>query len=746
MLNNKRVAAGLVLLLLTAVSVPALLAGCGSDAQEEGATWENHWENDMIIPEEIVKVAGEQDVYLGDLAAHGVEVFIPGEAFEGPTEVLLSTPEEPVPVDGDIFIPASSLYALSFQGEQTRTDVPVQITLYMCRETLHTSEETGGFRALHFQEDLGWTYTEPIEIHVEEGLMVFETYHNFLWGGGALTEEERIDQQSLAISREQWARTQVGESLEELTKEIVDEMVMEAFDGELHDIAAHVSSEVADEIARQLNVAVIGEDGDVTILPMGKGYGMTRQLMEGDYNGLGISIATESAKHLNKYIESKALSSEIKSALKYTGLMSNILGAVTEGNFIDASEHIAEFMISKSHLLRAARLTVQSVDMQINNWRDKEIEKAYQVFVHGAQSRIPWWGYQVNPGDFGSLWMQMRGVARQVEIDALNRHARLWGMHVDEIPRELAQEIRDQAARDLWEQFERRKEQEARIAEFKERNDYVIERFRDWGLLQKGMAFPPDMPIEEHLVNLFGQLFRVVEDTGRSNVIYDFGHFSMLKEDEVTLEQIMEAIHAYSMDGEEGYLETLVELGLLTEEEAKSLEARDEEDEEDESEKVPDLSGQWKGTMAILRHHIEVPELDEGAGFEARLGQAIAIMLQQTFDIMVGEPLELNLQFAQAGEDLYEATAEGTIPQRVVETVERETEGSIDQKLDFQPFQARIEGNRITFDIPNAESMPNSFTGHAQDHDTIGGAFNMVADTGEIVGSGVWECRREPGQ
>lgn len=306
---------------------------------------------------------------------------------------------------------------------------------------------------------------------------------------------------------------------------------------------------------------------------------------------------------------------------------------------------------------------------------------------------------------------------------------------------------RDQAARDLREQFERRKHQEANIAELKEKNDYVIERFRDWGFLQRGTAFPSDMPVEEHLGNLFGQLFRVVEDTGRSNIIYDFGHFSMLEEDEVTLEQIMEATHAYYIDGEEGYLGRLVELGLVTEEEAKSLQAREKEDEEDDEEegleKVPDLTGQWKGTMAILRHDMEVPELDEGAGFEARLGQAIAIMLKQSFDILVGEPLELNLQFARAGEDLYEATAEGIIPQRVVENVERETEGSIDQKLDFQPFQARVGGNSIMFDIPSAESMPNSFTGHAEDHDTIGGTFNMAADTGEILGSGVWECRRQ---
>ncbi len=741
--------------LVAAVFVSLLLAGCGSDAQQQGEdTYENHkenhgedtWENHRVIPEEIVKLAGEQDVYLGELAAHGVEVFVPAEAFEVPTEIHLSTPNEPVAVDKDTFIPASSLYALTFRGEQARTDVPVTVTLYMGKETLQAAEETGGFRALHFQEDLGWTYTRPVEVDVNEGLLVFETYHNFLWGGAALTEEERIDQQSLAISREQWARSQLGEDLEELTKEIVDEMVMEAFDGENHDIAAHVSSEVADQIARQLNAAVIAEDGKVTILPLGKGYGMTKQLIEGDYQGLGINIATESAKSLNKYIESKALSSEIKSALNYTGLVSNILGAVTEGNFVDASQHIAEFMISKNHLLQAAQLTVQSVDMKINNWRDKEIEKAYQVFVHGAQSSIPWWGYQVNKGDFDSLWMQMRGVARQVEIDALNRHARLWGMFVDEILPELAQKIRDQAAQDLREQFEKRRDQEASIAELKKRNDYIIERFESWGLLQRGVAFPADMPIEEQLGNLFGQLFRVVEDTGRSNIIYDVGHFSMLEEDEVTLEQIMQAVHVYNIDGEEGYLEKLLELGLVTEEEAKSLQARErngDEDEEEGLEIVPDLTGQWKGTMTILRHDIEVPELNEGDGFEARLGQAIAIMLKQSFDILVGESLELNLHFARAGEDLYEATAEGMIPQRVVETVERETEGSIDQKLDFQPFQAMVEGKRITFDIPDAESMPNSFTGHAEDHDTIGGTFKMVADTGAILGSGVWECRRQ---
>jgi len=725
MLKNKSFVSALVLFLSLSLLFTTLLTGCGRDSFQGETTWENEY----VITEDIIRTAGEADLYLGDLEAYGIEIFVPAGAFEKPTEILLTTPKEPPEVDGEKITPMSSLYSLRFMGDICRTSLPLQVTLSLDKESLGRIDETGGFYAVHYQEDLGWTYTRPVAIDEEEGLLFFETYHNSFWGGGELTDDARIEQKSLEISREQWVMSQVDGNIEGLTREIVDEMVMDAFDGDNTDVADHIYSEVSTKITRSLNLYFVDSGGDFTKAPLGKGLGMMDQIMEGDYNALGLNIATETGKYLNKYLESEALSAEVKRAFNYTGVVAKSLGALSEGDFTGAAEHIAEFLMGKNKIMIAARLAIDSVSMSINNWRNSEIEKAYQVFLKGSEGD---YGYHINEGEFDMLWIQMRGIHEKLESEALERYADRMGIHVDDIPREKNREIRNQAKRDLREQFEKRRNQERAIASLKEHNDYLIGRFREWGLLERGIAFPREMLIEEHVENLFGMVLQVMEDTGRTNVIYDPSYFSLLKEDEIKLEQIMEVIHGYYTGEEKEYNKRLVELGLIKEE--------DLEEDEAEMAELPDLSGRWEGTMTILSHNLEVPA-EEETSFQAILGRAIVGHIKRSFDIMVGEPLDLDLEFYYLGENTYEGAAWGSVPQRVYDKIVEETGDTMEIEMDFDFFQGRVEGNRIKFQTLGFEMMPNDFTGYAKNPDTIRGTFNIISE-GEKFGSGTWECYR----
>ncbi len=724
--KNKSFVSSLVLFLSLSLLFTPLLTGCGRESFQEETTWENEY----VISEDIIKTAGEADLYLGDLEAYGIEIFVPGGAFEKPMEILLTTPKELPEFDGEKFTPMSSLYSLRFMGDIYRARLPLQVTLSLDKEYLGGIEETGGFYAVHYQEDLGWAYTRPVAIDEEEGLLFFETYHNFFWGGAQLTDDERIEQKSLEISREQWVMSQVDEDIEGLTREIVDEMVMDAFDGDNADIADHIFSEVSTKITRSLNLYFVDSEGDITKVPLGKGLGMIDQIMEGDYNALGLNIATETGKYLNKYLESEALSSEFKRAFNYTGVVAKSLGALSAGDFTGAAEHITEFLMGKNKIMIAARLAIDSVNMRINNWRNSEIEKAYQVFLKGSDGGA--YGYNVNEDDFDDLWVQMRAIHQKLEWEALERYADRMGLHVDDIPEEKNREIRDQAKRDLREQFEKRRDQERAIASLKEHNDYLIERLRDWGLLERGIAFPQEMLIEEHVENLFGMVLQVMEDTGRTNVIYDPSYFSLLEEDEIKLEQIMEVIHGYYTGEEKEYKKRLVELGLIKEE--------DLEEDEVEMAELPDLSGRWEGTMTILSHNLELPA-EEETSFQGILGRAIVGHIKRSFDIMVGEPLDLDLEFYYLGGNTYEGTAWGSVPQRVYDKIVKETGDTMEIEMEFDSFQGRVEGNQIKFETPGFGMMPNDFIGYGANSDTIRGTFNIISE-GEKFGEGVWECYR----
>ncbi len=250
--NSIKWSAAALALALSLATTAAL--GCGggngNDLPEE-ATWESTI--DTGITEKIETEAGEDDVVLGDINEHGVEIFVPGGAFQEPAQISLSGAEEEVKVDLAKYSPQSSLYSLKFTGEQPRTDLPVEVTTAVDKETLAAAEETGGYRALHYNEEFGWEHKRPVEVNQEKGYVVFETYHNFLWGTAELTEEERIDSYLDEMSQEQWARGQIGEDMEGLTKEVVDEMIMGAFDEHNPDIAQHILSEVTDEVVGSLD-------------------------------------------------------------------------------------------------------------------------------------------------------------------------------------------------------------------------------------------------------------------------------------------------------------------------------------------------------------------------------------------------------------------------------------------------------------------------------------------------------------
>ncbi len=553
---KKYVEIGIISLLIL---VLLLMSGCGTT--ESGGVIS--WNNTSSVSEEMVMLTGDAPIVLGSLDTHGIEVNVPANAFEVPTEVALMPLEEEVEVDSSVFKPAGGLYRFEIRGDQPRSDVPLEITIKVDEKILQKAQETEGFRAVHYTNEYGWTYVKPLAIDLTAHTLTFETYHNNWWGAAELSEDERTTLQINDISRRQWITSQIDGEMEALTKEIVDEMLIGAFDQHNTDIATMIAKEVTQEIINDLTLTITSDSGSETKVGVGTSIGMMDNVLNGDYAALSTTIAMETGKALSKRLSNESLGEELGTGLKHAGVVAQSLGAISEGDFIGASKHISEFVIGESKVLKAGQLAVKVVDKKISNWRDTEIEKAYQIYLNGTESWLPW-GYNVEAGDFESLFTQMRGVAHKVQADALERYAFQRDIHVDDIPADVANDIRNQASKDLEEQFELRKQQESEIEKLRKNNEYVMERIKDWKLMDRGRSyFPDDYPVELQIERIFGQINKVMHDTSRNNVIYDMSYPFELQEDQVELEQILDAIFTRYTDGEEAYWERLKELGLI---------------------------------------------------------------------------------------------------------------------------------------------------------------------------------------
>jgi len=152
-----------------------------------------------------------------------------------------------------------------------------------------------------------------------------------------------------------------------------------------------------------------------------------------------------------------------------------------------AAKILGEHLADQFLLTHVAKAAVATVEGQISSWKNAEVEAAYQAFKNGATSTVPWWGYQVEKGNFEDVWTQMGGVARQLELEAIRAQEKVRkdaGMP----PLTVAEQDKLRAAvqRDLEQQFTDRVTADAEIAKEAAELALVMKMYKDAGFLEKG--------------------------------------------------------------------------------------------------------------------------------------------------------------------------------------------------------------------------------------------------------------------
>ena len=553
---------GIVLLLLMSL----LLSACGGGSQHgETGTAESDspklasdltdiWKFDRTIEAPIEKEVNGNAVVLGDFEAHGIEITIPEGAFSVPVTVTLSQPETEIKYNGTAMEPEGVPASFIISGEQLRSDLPMVVKVKVDKAQLQQMEETGGFRGTHYDEAMGWSYLTALEVNQDQGYVVFEAYHNFLFGTAKLTREERMEEYAKEKALDAWGMQQMGDEVENVTREMIREIMIQQFN-------ASNESEIT-----KIADAVMGEI-DSSALDYGK---MALQLKNGDLEGLTESVAGKLGSTLAASMESGTLETLFGQA----GTAAAAAGHLWEGDYRGAGMKIAEAIAETSPVYRVAKVWIDVVDTRISNWRNDEVEKAYQIYINGSQSRVPW-GYNVEPGDFEDLYAQMRGVSRQLELEAVERYASARGITTSDISNDQRQRILREVKENLKQQFEAREKQEEELRKLEEDQREIIRQFEKWGLLQEGRNwYPYDTPIENMLHRLHGQIEKIMKEIGRYDLVIRPGdlhdqsrgldNIGELKDSEILVPHLAELINTRYVFGEEEYQKKLIELGYMT--------------------------------------------------------------------------------------------------------------------------------------------------------------------------------------
>lgn len=536
-----------VMLGLSVILVAFIAIGCNSE-NIGGSSDDVSSVNDEPMA---VVTSYSEDAKVGNFLETGVEVTIPKGALEDGTTITIEKSNTNPAVEKSVMSMASGSINLTISGNQRRTDYPILIKMKLDPKAMDGLKEFEGFKGAHYSEDTGWTYTTPLEINSEEGYVIYEVFNNPLWGTAELTEEERKEAFIKDKALEQWGMSQIEADVQQMTRDMVESILVEKFNAKNKSEIEAVSKAVLAEL----------KYGN---LEFGK---LATDLMKKDFGSYTANVATMVGKTFAEAYENDTLSS----LYGQTGTAAAAAGYLWEGDYSGAGMKLAEAISELSPVYKVGKVAVEVIDMKINNWKANGVEEAYKAYKEGSNGYILF-GYDNDPGDFEAVYDQMRGVARQIEMDAVKRYANSIGVSVNDLSKAQKDKAISRAKADLKSQFEKRSVQEEDIAKAEEDQREVIAQFEKWGLLDKGRSwYPEDMSIEQMMTRLHNQILRIQSETGRFDLVYRDGdlhdqsrgldNIGKVKETEMRVSDLAQLISTRYVLGEEAYQKQLMEMG-----------------------------------------------------------------------------------------------------------------------------------------------------------------------------------------
>lgn len=573
-----------------------MLSGC------RGGGGDTAWKYKSMITSPIQSTSGDQAVTMGDLDQHQVQVVIPGNTFEQSRAVTMVNPKEVPKVVGKQFTPMGAPIQLSAGNNETRLNEPVQVTLKMDPQAYGSSaKQPGDFWATYY-DGKRWEYIQPDKVDLEAGTITFTTYHFSVFGYGKVSVEEQISQYAHDKAVGEWAQENVDKRLDDAAGKIIDHILVDKLN-------------INDESTKKKVLA--------NLLNNDEWADMVKRAKAGDVTGFNESLQLLAGKTIVDFVPKSTLSNALGGLSSNLGVetvkkASEAAGYLAEGQYEQAARILGEHIADQFVFTIAGRVAVAAVQGQIDTWRDKEIEAAYTAWKNGAESKVPFWGYQVKENDFDAVWEQMKGARRQIEIDAIKAQEQMRkeaGM--PPLTDQEKDQIRAMAKENMKELFDERARNEKAVAEREAEIKALAALYQDKKLLTPGEWGYPDsyFSVAQRMEELIHFKDKVLRDTQRKGL--SSGAFST--NEVISHGDLVALTYAWytKPDGPQKYAQMLKDkFGI------------------DLFPKPEDMNGTWRGNLTITG--LKFPEVTPAQQSEE--GCDLSAILQQ-LEAMKGKPM-----------------------------------------------------------------------------------------------------------
>jgi len=566
----------------------------------------SNWQYEKNITEPIIASStNESDVTLGNLETNKVSVVVTKGAFDENTDVELSNPDKvPEVLDSEIDTIGAPI-ELSV-GQPSRLNEPAIITFAFDKNLLPPETREDQMRVVYYSGEK-WDYIKPTAIDWDNGTMTFETFHFSLLGANRIKDDTKIT--------EAWIHSQ---ALDNKLK------------GDLNDMSDEVAGKVVDLILEKMGISDKSIKGQVLgdILKDDSYKDIYDAYQSGDIAGFNQKVAILAGSKIANNVPSSVLSEALGGlgdAAEDIEAVSKAAGYMAEGQYKEAAKIIGEQISDKFLLTTAAKIAVEVVDGQIQSWKNSEVEAAFKAYRDGADSYF--YGYNVDKGDFDSIWDQMRGIRRQLELEAIKKEndVRL-DAGMPELTDRQMDLIRANVKRTYEKQFAKRKAQEDELNKEKEKLVKIMKGFEEAGFfgfmppkeLDKGYTLETRLEIVNHFVQ------KMMQDINRFELTDKEG---LTVSDKVNVKDLVLAGRFYfGEDGKQKYREYLnTRFGIPL------------------YPKLEELKGEWSGSMTIKDVEINQEVLESiKAELEAQ-GCSVEDFDQSKIEEMKGKEQLVNL-------------------------------------------------------------------------------------------------------
>jgi hypothetical protein len=221
------------------------------------------------------------------------------------------------------------------------------------------------------------------------------------------------------------------------------------------------------------------------------GYkGIYDSYKSGDVVDLNQKIAILAGKKIAQVAGESALQEGLKNLTEGTedvAAVAKAAGYIAGGQYKDAAKIIGEQIADKFVITAAGKIAVEVVNGQIESWKNNEVEAAYTAFRDGSNAKF--YGYNNEKNDFDAVWTQMRGIGRQLSIEAIKKENAIRSESgMPPLTDKQMDRVRNSVKESYRKQFEKRSTQEEALKKEEEKLRWLVKAFKDNNLFDSTMG------------------------------------------------------------------------------------------------------------------------------------------------------------------------------------------------------------------------------------------------------------------